>query len=46
MRWPGWELTDHGDAFEEVAALVGPELLLDVDREEEVFREVAGLFGR
>ncbi|HLU75913.1 MAG TPA: hypothetical protein VKZ82_27300 [Nonomuraea sp.] len=46
VRWPGWELTDHGDAFEEVAALVGPELLLDVGGEEEVFREVAGLFGR
>ncbi|MFI6710074.1 hypothetical protein ACIBF7_26800 [Nonomuraea sp. NPDC050478] len=43
-RWPGWELTDHGDAFEEVAALIGPELLLDVDTEEEVFRRVAAWF--
>jgi hypothetical protein len=28
--WPGWTLRDHGDAYEEVAALIGPELLIDV----------------
>jgi hypothetical protein len=27
--WQGWTLTDHGDAYEEVAALIGPELLIE-----------------
>ncbi|MEU8122114.1 hypothetical protein AB0C21_25695 [Spirillospora sp. NPDC049024] len=27
--WQGWTLTDHGDAYEDVAALVGPNLLLE-----------------
>lgn len=27
--WRGWTLTDHGDAYEEVAALIGPDLLID-----------------
>lgn len=26
--WPGWTLTDHGDAYEEVTALIGPALLI------------------
>lgn len=43
-RWSGWRLTDHGDRFEEVATLVGPELLLDVGTEEEAFQKVAGWF--
>lgn len=29
-RWAGWTLTDHGDAYEKVAALIGPELVIDV----------------
>ncbi|RFU40844.1 hypothetical protein DZF91_15035 [Actinomadura logoneensis] len=28
-RWPGWTLTDHGDRFEDVTPLAGPELLID-----------------
>ncbi|GAA1784486.1 hypothetical protein GCM10009735_14460 [Actinomadura chokoriensis] len=28
-RWRGWTLTDHGDAYEEVAALIGPELRIE-----------------
>ncbi|WP_067471694.1 hypothetical protein [Actinomadura hibisca] len=39
-RWPGWTLTDHGDAYEEVAALIGPELLIDTPPEAEVLRQV------
>ncbi|MFC9975465.1 hypothetical protein ACFVH6_31700 [Spirillospora sp. NPDC127200] len=39
-RWPGWTLTDHGDAYEEVAALIGPEVLIDALSEEEALRRV------
>ncbi|MQY03486.1 hypothetical protein [Actinomadura macrotermitis] len=27
--WPGWTLTDHGDDYETVAELIGPELLIE-----------------
>ncbi|WP_157419683.1 hypothetical protein [Actinomadura kijaniata] len=43
--WRGWTLTDHGDAFEEVAALTGPDLLLESAPREEVLRRVRAALG-
>ncbi|MBG0826353.1 hypothetical protein HS041_00965 [Planomonospora sp. ID67723] len=43
--WRDWRLTDHGDAFEEVAALVGPELLLDAGTDDDALRRVADWFA-
>ncbi|MFC4061892.1 hypothetical protein ACFOWE_26625 [Planomonospora corallina] len=45
-QWSGWTLTDHGDAFEEVAALIGPELLLDAGTDDGTLRRVADWFAR
>ncbi|MGW4408224.1 hypothetical protein ACWEJ6_29625 [Nonomuraea sp. NPDC004702] len=45
-RWPGWRLTCHQDAFEEVAALAAPELLLDLDGPDAALRRVTEWFGR
>lgn len=43
-RWPGWTVTGHGDAYEEVAALIGPELLLDPGDHDLVRRRVTEWF--
>jgi hypothetical protein len=43
-RWAGWRLTSHEDRFEDVARLVGPELVLDVGTDEEAFERVATWF--
>ncbi|WP_449061904.1 hypothetical protein [Planomonospora algeriensis] len=45
-HWRGWTLTDHGDAFEEVAALIGPELLLDAGTDDDVLRGLTDWFAR
>ncbi|XVQ14397.1 hypothetical protein ACQP1W_18205 [Spirillospora sp. CA-255316] len=45
--WAGWTLVDHGDAFEEVVDVIGPELLLRPPAgEEAVLRRVAGWFDQ
>jgi hypothetical protein len=45
--WAGWSLVDHGDAFEEVADLIGPELLLQPPAgEQTVLHRVAGWFDQ
>lgn len=41
--WRGWTVTDHGDAYEEVAALIGPEILIDTGPDDALPR-VAGWF--
>ncbi|MEV0614680.1 hypothetical protein AB0I81_15225 [Nonomuraea sp. NPDC050404] len=44
-RWSGWRLTGHGDRFEDVLPLIGPEIVLDAGTEEAAYERVAGWFA-
>ncbi|MFI6582649.1 hypothetical protein [Embleya sp. NPDC050493] len=40
QAWEGWTLTDHGDAYEDVVRLIGPELLIDAGDEHSAARRL------